>query len=204
MTRLGTLFPLPGLRRVSQNTTLPRTVLVLNTGRCGSTTLARACGHLTSHTAGHETRSELTGPERLAYPENHVECDNRLSWFLGRLETEWGDRAAYVHLTRDPEAVAWSFVRRKNPGILHAYHAGILLGAAWKRPDQPKIEIARDYVATVTANITAFLARRAHVMPLRLENLDEEFPRFLDWIGATGDFGAACAEIRTRHNASEA
>jgi len=67
-----------------------------------------------------------------------------------------------------------------------------------------KIEIARDYVATVTANITAFLARRAHVMPLRLENLDEEFPRFLDWIGATGDFGAACAEIRTRHNASEA
>lgn len=184
--------------------TVPRTVLVLNTGRCGSTTLARACGHLTSHTAGHETRSHLTGPARLAYPAGHVECDNRLAWFLGRIETEWGDRAAYVHLTRDPEAVAQSFVRRPNPGILQAYRNGILLGAAWKRKDQPKIEITRDYVATVTANITAFLARRAHVMPLRLETLETEFPRFLDWIGAEGDLEAGLAEITQRHNATEA
>ncbi|ROT96122.1 hypothetical protein [Histidinibacterium lentulum] len=183
--------------------TVPTTILVLNTGRCGSTTLARACGHLTSHTAGHETLSHLTGPARLAYPEAHIECDNRLAWFLGRIEAEWGDRAAYVHLTRDPEAVARSFARRANPGILQAYRNGILLGAAWKRPDQPRIEIARDYVATVTANITAFLARRAHVMALSLETLEEEFPRFLDWIGAEGDLGAAQAEIRLRHNASE-
>ncbi|EAR49773.1 hypothetical protein OG2516_04728 [Oceanicola granulosus HTCC2516] len=177
-------------------------VFVLNTGRCGSTTLARACAHLTSHGAGHETRTHLTGPDRLAYPSPHIEADNRLSWFLGRLDETWGDRAAYVHLTRDPEAVARSFVARPNPGILRAYRTGILLGAGWKAPAPDPLVLARDYVDTVTANIRHFLRDKSRVMELRLETLEDDLPRFLDWIGATGDLAAARAEIAHRHNAT--
>ena len=84
----------------------PRNVFVLCTGRCGSTTLVEACGHLSNWTSGHETRTHLLGPARLAYPDGHIEADNRLSWLLGRLDEAFGDRAAYVHLTRDPEAVS--------------------------------------------------------------------------------------------------
>ena len=87
--------------------TLPfQNVFVLCTGRCGSTTFDRACRHMTNWTAGHETRSHLTGPDRFAYPPRHIEADNRLSWMLGRLEQAYGADAAYVHLTRDAEAVA--------------------------------------------------------------------------------------------------
>ncbi|KAA9009870.1 hypothetical protein [Histidinibacterium aquaticum] len=182
----------------------PSTIFVLNTGRCGSTTLARACAHLTTHTASHESRSHLTGPERLAFPARHIEIDNRLAWFLGRLDADWGDRAAYVHLTRAPDAVAESFVQRPNPGILDAYHRGILLGAPWKSPGLSRREIAEDYIATVTANIRHFLKDKSHVMHLRLETLAEDFPRFVRWIGAEGDLDAALSELAQRHNATEA
>ena len=54
-------------------------VFVLCTGRCGSTTFACACRHIENYTAAHESRSHLAGPERFAYPEDHIEVDNRLS-----------------------------------------------------------------------------------------------------------------------------
>ena len=69
-------------------------------------TLSRACGHLTNYTAAHESRTHLIGPARFDFGTNHIEIDNRLAWFTGRLEAAWGDRAAYVHLTREAEDVA--------------------------------------------------------------------------------------------------
>lgn len=182
--------------------TRPANVFVLCTGRCGSTTLARACGHLTNFTAGHETRTHLIGPGRLAYPPRHIEIDNRLSWFLGRLEREWGDGAIYVHLTRDPEAVAQSFARRAGQGILQAYRSTIVSRSARLAPKTPTIGYCRDYVDTVTANIEAFLRGRTHVHRLTLETLPQEFDTFCDRIGAEGDLDAARQELHIRHNSS--
>ena len=34
-------------------------VFILNTGRCGSRTFARACAHITNYTSAHESRSGL-------------------------------------------------------------------------------------------------------------------------------------------------
>jgi ferritin-like protein len=48
-------------------------------------TFIRACQHITNYTAGHETRSTLLGEARVAYPDQHIEADNRLSWMLGKL-----------------------------------------------------------------------------------------------------------------------
>ena len=181
----------------------PSHVFVLCTGRCGSTTLARACGHLTNWTAGHESRTHEIGPARLAYPPRHIEVDNRLAWFLGRLNQSHGDRAAYVHLTRDPEAVARSFARRASHGIFRAYRTQVLARSARLRPDRAPLDAARDYVETVTANIVHFLADKSHVLPVRLESLSADGARFLDWIGAEGDLAAARATLGLVHNASK-
>lgn len=54
-------------------------VFVLNSGRCGSTTFIAACRHITNYSSGHESRATLIGEERLAYPTQHIEADNRLS-----------------------------------------------------------------------------------------------------------------------------
>lgn len=176
-------------------------VFVLCTGRCGSLTFTRACGHIENFTAAHESRVPLLGDDRLDFPDNHIEVDNRLAWFLGRLDDRWGDRAHYVHLTRDQELVAASWARRFHVlgGMATGYRDHILSGAARAVPIS-RAAAAADYVRTVNENIRLFLKDKTHVMNFALENAERDFPRFLDWIGARGDREAALAEWRHRHD----
>ena len=89
-------------------------VFVLCTGRCGSHTFIESCNHISNYTAGHETRSRFLGKERLNFALNHIEADNRLAWFLGRLDTTYRENVFYVHLSRNKNQTIKSFSVRKN------------------------------------------------------------------------------------------
>lgn len=175
-------------------------VFVLGTGRCGTSTFVAACRHFTNFTAGHETRARKVGAERLAYPEHHIEADNRLSWLLGRLDAAFGREAFYVHLLRDPEAVAASYATRWKEGVgtlPAAYQRGIL-----HQSPEDRLDICRDLVATVTANVETFLRDKPLQMTMHLESIGDEFPAFCRAIGAEGDLKAAVAEWSSRYNAT--
>ena len=107
-------------------------VFVLCTGRCGSKTFEQACQHMTNYTVAHESKRPVRNaafeyPYRsLRYPDNHIEIDNRLSWFLGTLQKEYGDRAFYVHLLRGKEEVAKSLMNRSEWSILFSFASGVL------------------------------------------------------------------------------
>ena len=101
-------------------------VFVLCTGRCGSVTFATACNHITNFTSGNETTWGHVGLNHLAYAQNHIEVDNRLSWMLGSLEQQFAEDTFFVHLTRNPELVALSHARRWGRGIIRGYSEGIL------------------------------------------------------------------------------
>lgn len=174
-------------------------VFVLNTGRCGSLTFIRACSHISNYSAGHESRISVAGPGRLAYPEQHIEADNRLSWLLGRLDEAYGDRAFYVHLSRNVQGVADSFVRRADFGIMKAYREGILMGG---QPGLSARDVALDYIETVEANIRLFLRGRPNTMRFSLEDAAADFPVFWNRIGATGDLDRATGVWSVSHNAS--
>jgi hypothetical protein len=131
----------------------------------------------------------------MAYPSRHIEADNRLSWMLGRLEEDFGRDARYVHLTRDPSAVATSFESRYGTGIIEAYRSGVLMDTTDSRAS-----VCEDYVRTVTANIKAFLADKPHKMSFRLENAKEDWEAFWNWICAEGDYHASLAEWDVTHN----
>jgi len=175
-------------------------IFVLNTGRCGSMSFIAACRHITNYSAGHETRIHMVGAERLAYPPDHIEADNRLSWLLGRLEAAYGDNAYYVHLRRERASVAASFARRSEFGIMRAYRDGVLLHEG--ETGITAEAIADDYIATVESNIALFLRGKSRVMEFRLEHAKDHFRAFWDWIGAEGDQEKALAEWDTCHNAS--
>jgi hypothetical protein len=176
-------------------------VFVLCTGRCGSVTFAQAASHITNATAGHETRSHVIGSQRMAYPTQHIEVDNRLSWVLGRLDQTYGRSAFYVHLTRDPKAVAASFAARHDRGIMGAYAQNIMMGANRKNPDATPVAFAEDYVETITANITHFLRDKPSKMRFRLEHAAQDMAQFWREAGAEGDLIAASAEWDIKHNA---
>lgn len=181
-----------------------KNVFVLCTGRCGSTTFVRAAEHISNYTAGHETRTYLTGDARLAYPPRHIEADNRLSWLLGRLNRVHGKDALYVHLQRDPEEVAQSFARRADKGIMRAYRTEILQHAVYRNRGTEIIEFCRDYVDTITTNLEVFLADKPHTMTIHLETAKSNFASFWERIEAEGDQVAALAEWDKLHNATKA
>lgn len=176
-------------------------VFILNTGRCGSTTFVEACKHMRNYTSAHESRKSIVGKGRLSYKDSHIESDNRLSWFLGRLEKEYGDKAFYVHLKRDRLGTAQSFAKRLSPGlIINAYSNGIYT----RLPDnRDPLEISLDYYDTVNANIEAFLQNKTDKMTVSLENIKEDFETFWNRIGAEGDLAAALNEWDLAYNASD-
>ena len=175
-------------------------VFVLCTGRCGSMTFIEACKHIRNYTYAHESRAGVVGPGRVQYPADHIEADNRLTWFLGRLEQAYGDNAFYVHLTRDRMQTANSFNKRFQPGlIMHAYTHGILL----KLPAETNpLDVCLDYCDTVTSNINAFLEAKTRKMDFKLETAKEDFRVFWERIGAQGDLSAALAEWDNSNNYS--
>ena len=189
-------------------------VFVLSTGRCGSLTFARACEHFTNYTSGHETLAVgVIGAARFDYPERHIESDKRLTWFLGQLAARFDDETTfYVHLQRDPEAVARSYLRRWNSthrsGIARVYGRELLMCArpesfrSREWPEDQRLEVCRSYVETANSTIRLFLQGRTW-MPVMLENVGEDFPRFIDRIGAEGNLEAAIAEWAVKHNASD-
>ncbi|MCG6939567.1 MAG: hypothetical protein LJE83_15540 [Gammaproteobacteria bacterium] len=174
-------------------------IFILNSGRCGSTTFIKACQHIANYTSAHESLLTETGAGRLNYADNHIEADNRLSWFLGRLDETFGDRAYYVHLSRNPEDTADSFSRRIDFGILKAYEQGILMHKTHQRSAH---EIAADYIATVESNIRLFLKDKSNSMDVSLDMIKKDFPVFWKNIGAQGDLDKALKELDIKYNTS--
>ncbi|MFC5577122.1 hypothetical protein ACFPOA_03715 [Lysobacter niabensis] len=174
-------------------------VFVLCTGRCGSVTFARAARHIRNYRVGHETRMKQPGPQRVDYPADHIEIDNRLSWFLGRLDAAYGNNAIYVHLRRDPEAVASSFNRRWHLGgsIMRAYADQV-----YAAPVRDPLAFCRDYVDTVTANINLFLRDKSHKMDFWMEHSATDWPAFWSLINAEGKLEDGLSEWAVAHNAS--
>lgn len=177
-------------------------VFVLSTGRCGSTTFARACGHVENYSTAHESRISCV-KDRVHYPDDHIEVDNHLAWFLGRLDERYGDDAFYVHLKRNLEETAQSRrhreARKVDPGLMWAYGQRLI----WENDEAELIDVCRHYCRTVNSNIRLFLKDKSKKMTVRLESVREDFRRFWGRIGATGPLETAVQEWDRRHNKSE-
>jgi hypothetical protein len=177
-------------------------IFVLNTGRCGSTSFIMACRHITNFTCAHESRTGKLEDDRFAYPENHIEADNRLSWLLGRLDKIYGDHAIYIHLKRNENDTARSLVKRYSRGIMRAYRKG---GILLKLPrESDPMAVALDYCHTVDSNIELFLRDKTKTMVINIEDISRDFTAFWKLIGAEGDIHAALAEFNNHYNTRKA
>jgi hypothetical protein len=181
-----------------------KNVFVLSPGRSGSKTFVEACLHLSNYSAAHESLSSKIGGERFAYPINHIEADNRLTWFTGELAKRFTEDVLYINLIRDFQATVDSFHHRlKNSqyraSIMNAFAHGILEKPRDWREDQEH-DLARFYVETVQSNIELFLKERPHHI-VHLEDGGKTFDEFLRIIDAKGDLDAARATWLKVHNA---
>ena len=173
-------------------------IFVLSTGRCGSMTLDKFCKHITNYTSAHESRNNLD----FKYSPNHIEIDNRLSWFLGRLDKIYGDEAFYVHLKRDDLKVAKSYQNRfyYKRGIALGYKYNLLSTKA--RNTQSDFNIMVDYCKTVNANISLFLKDKSNFCIIETENFKDGAVKFWDLINAQGNLESALKEFDIKYNPS--
>lgn len=180
-------------------------IFILNTGRCGSTTLIRACQHINNYTALHESRSSMLADERLNYPNNHIEADNRLAWFLGQLDEKYGDNAFYVHLKRERTATVASYNRRweSDITIVKGFGESILIRKSEQLSALEKLQVSSDYYDTTNANIELFLKDKTKKMEMHLESLSSDFQLFWEKIGAEGELTAALNALEKKYNSTE-
>lgn len=181
-----------------------RNIFVLSPGRSGSKTFVEACLHLSNYTAAHESLASKIGDERFAYPQNHIEADNRLTWFTGEMSKRFTDDVFFVNLIRDHAATVDSFYHRLQnsmyrASIMSAFAHGIIAKPKDWRPEQER-DLARFYVDTVKSNIEFFLKDRPHHV-VHLEDGGKTFNEFLQIIGAEGDIESARKTWLEVHNA---
>lgn len=178
---------------------------MLGTGRCGSLSFARACEHFSNYTVGHESRARLAGEDRLTFADQHVEVDNRLSWFLGPLGDRYdGYDTFWVHLTRPRDAVVDSFLRRWDSdfraNIIRAFAHGILMRTEDWDAELRRV-VVQTYVDTVSSNIREFLKKRPSIQ-IELDDAESKFKEFADRINAKCSIDDATSEFKQFHNAS--
>ncbi|MEX2475459.1 hypothetical protein [Marinobacter sp.] len=179
-------------------------VFVLTTGRAASKTFANACQLLDGMSVGHETKAGHVS-DRLSFPYNHLEVDNRLVWFLGGIAERYSDdHTFYVYLTRAPKKVAESYLKRwhiKVSGVRAFYH-GILMYS-----DKPEVATARQscrlFVDTINENIRYFLKGRANWCEVRVEHLHNDFFAFMDQAGLEGDREEIAKVLGSVNNANK-
>lgn len=176
-------------------------IFVLCVGRTASTSVASAFGHAENFTAGHETRSRQLLPGRLAYPVNHIEVDNRLVHYLELLERDFGERAAYIHLRRDQQAIADSYLKRWNLTVsaVRAHQVSTLLRPGYCSRAEA-YTYALDYVSLVDQRIEAFLSRQRHTETIELANIEEDFERIWKAFDLAGDLQKAIESLSKREN----
>lgn len=195
---------------------------VLSTGRAGSLTVAKAFSLAQNYTVKHESRITVFDHTRLDYPDNHIESDNRLSWFLGSLLQRYPD-ALYIHLTRDPQKVVASYVRRweallaptsarevangvlrligrrHDMTIVDAFARGIL-GQRMPLSHEERVTIATLFVNTVNDNIASALGAARHSLKMSIEEPSGPFEVAWATLGIHGDLTAARALLSQRFN----
>jgi len=96
-------------------------IFVIGTGRCGTMTFSKACKHITNFTSGHETSGRLPIKEKLIYPDNHIEIDPSLSYFIPILREKYPD-ALFVHLQRERESCVNSLMKRESLYSFAGFH----------------------------------------------------------------------------------
>ena len=140
----------------------------------------------------------MFGDERLGFADHHIEVDNRLAWFLGRLEEKYGDEGFYVHLIRDEQTVAASYDQRwhHQGSLVQSFDQGIL------RNKWPHDNAAQELVRTINENIRGFLRDKSHWITIDINQIEQQFPEFARRIHAKGEIADALAEFSQRHNSS--
>lgn len=158
-------------------------VFFISPGRTATTTISEAFSHVPGFTSSHESLVQELGEYRVDYPENHFECDNRLTWFLPRLTEKYGDSvdSLLVIVKRHRSQIAASYDQRWDKiNIMKSYSQGILL-----RPlSANNIQVCEDYVDNVYEQLEFAVPRWKNVITMDLSMPEPAIRQVCAFVGS--------------------
>lgn len=172
-------------------------IFVIGTGRCGTVTFSKACQHITNYTSGHETTTHGKLGNDFDFPDNHIEIDPRLSYFLPLLIQKYPS-ALYVHLQRERESCIKSLSKRGSLTWFSQFHLG-------SKPDDMK-KIAEIYydntVDLINTYYYIFRTLKQKFITIELNSITYDYIFFWDVIQAEGNKEKALSELKIKYNKS--
>lgn len=175
-------------------------VFVVGTGRCGTCTFYQACREITNYTVGHESDSNILDfSSRLEYPDQRIEIASHLFTEIGILDYIY-PRSKWVHLIRNPEKCIKSLAKQTDS--MRSYARQWLGRTLPLISDNDFYEVANTFYQVVNEGIRNQL-KHLDSMTIPLENIQNEWGYFWDWIGAEGDFNASKQILKRKYNPSE-
>ena len=177
-------------------------VFFISPGRTATTALAHAFQCVENYTSLHESRVQLLGEQRLAFPENHFEFDNRLIFFLADLTQKYAPaNGILVIVNRDHEMIAKSYNKRwAKINIMKAWSQGIhLRGLA-----QNNYEVALDFVKYCYRQLDYFRGEWEQVIEINIDSPYSGVNKLLTLLGHEEHIDDVCRYLSEhRHNLNQ-
>ena len=177
-------------------------VFFISPGRTATTTFANACKCVEGYTSLHESQVQLLGDKRIAYPENHLEFDNRLVFFLADLTQKFAaNRGVLVIVHRDHHEVASSYNRRWSKiNIMKSWSQGVHL----RELSQNTYEVALDYVQYCYRQLDYFKPQWQHVVELDVHNPEVGIQALLQIMDKSKHADEVCQYLQSNcHNLNQ-
>lgn len=170
-------------------------IFAISPGRTGTTTMAAAFDLLEGFTAAHESRVQMLGSARLDYPTNHIECDNRLVFFLADLSLKYGRDSILVRVERNRDDIATSYGKRwAKMNIMKAWSQGVHLRDLSLNND----EVIFDYIDFVYRQIEFFQGFFREVITIDIDSPRHGTEALLTSIGRAQQLDEVLDVLSTR------
>ena len=151
-------------------------IFIISPGRTATTTFSKILSHLKGFTSDHESNVKKLGTTRLDYPSNHIECDNRLIFFLAGLTEKYSRDGILVILKRDNELIARSYNKRwAKIGIMKTWSQGIHM----RDITDNNLDVGRDFVDYCYKNLDFFKKFWKDVIEIDIENPNQGLKELL-------------------------
>lgn len=173
-------------------------VFFISPGRTATTTFANAFQCIEGYTSLHESQVQRLGEDRIAYPENHLEFDNRLVFFLADLTQKYatsGGVLVIVH--RDHHLVAKSYNQRWSKiNIMKAWSQGVHL----RDLSQNTFDVALDFVKYCYRQLDYFKPEWQHVVEIDLNNPENGIKELLKIMEQSQYADEVCQYLAQNHH----
>ena len=154
-------------------------VFFISPGRTATTTLAKSFGQIKSLTSGHESNVKNRLGDRVIYPDNHVEADNRLLFFMPQLTERYGETELLVIIERNRAEIANSYRKRWwKFNLPKIFAQGILMRDVKENDDK----LVDDMVDWAYEQIHYFSKDWKNVITIKFDEIPKNLDQIFDFL----------------------